>query len=238
MGTVGPVDVFEVYDEFRSNLLAGAYLAEEVIDGTSLSLACTNDLVRQALEMLRDEGLVSESRPGVFAVAEARARSARRASFRADYADQGRSPTVRTLSLDIVSTEEVQDEVRSLCQAEQLVIRHHSIQSVDGVPHAIAESYVPYELLGSQYRNLRDGKEDVYDILNRLGKQPSHKRESLWVDTPSVEERKGLQLQNLPGVRVVRLSCAVWDHDVLLEVCRLTDRADLYEFIYDVSFPP
>src|SRR5262249_28125359 len=119
-----------------------------------------------------------------------------------------------------------------------LVIRHHHVQKIDGIPYAVALSYLPYDILGSLYSQMRDACTDLYLMMTEAGYEPTRKRETLRVDVPTREERKLLSLEGLDRVMVVRLDGVVWSGDRIVEVCKLCDRADLYEFTYEVALVP
>lgn len=116
-----------------------------------------------------------------------------------------------------------------------MVIHHHHVQSVDGIPHAICDSFIPYDCFASVYDRIEDPELDLFDLMAECSLRPDRKREALRVDVPSQAEREFLGIERLSRVMVVRLDCIVWSGDRVVEVCELVDRADLYEFTYEVA---
>lgn len=227
---------FDVYDVIRERITSGEYAAETRLTTAGLrrELGCEPDDVERGLEMLVDEALLLQGNTSAeFRIAAARARSKRQASFAADYASQGRTPTVRTIELSVASTDG-DDELMDFFGAKTL-IRHLQVQSVDGVPHAIADSYVPLAFLDGVHQQLTDGNADLWDLLADAGAYPTRKRESFLYDAPSPHERELLDIVSTPAVRVVRLDCLLWSDQTPVELCRLVDRADLYQFVYEVD---
>lgn len=227
---------FDVYDVIRERITSGEYPAESRLttEGLQRELCCDPDDVERGLEMLVDEALLcAGAAAGEFRIAAARARSKRQASFAADYASQGRAPTIRTVELSVVASDN-DDDLRDFFGSKTL-IRHLHVQSVDGIPHAIAESFVPLAYLDGVHQQLTDGAADLWDLLAAAGVPPTRKRESFLFDAPTPRERELLEIVNTPGVRVVRLDCVLWSDQKPVELCRLVDRADLYQFVYEVD---
>jgi DNA-binding GntR family transcriptional regulator len=218
--------------------MAGEYPAESLLSSADLcaEIRCDPEMLRRGMEMLLDEGLVlPHARPGTFEIAARLARSDRDTSFTTDYRLQGRRPEITTIDLTIVSSEDGPDLQEFF--GDRTLIRHRHVQAVDGVPHAIADSFVPFQYLEGSYSQLRNGRSDLWELLEAAGVPPTRKREALAFDTPNGEERRLLDIESTPAVKVVRLDCRVWSGDIPVEFCRLVDRADLYQFIYEVDIP-
>lgn len=228
---------FKLYDELRSKIKSGLLRAETELDKNLVAPHADESDFQRVIERLADEGLLQRNDHDALTVAKPRARSRRSASFFEDYSDQGRSPAARTLSLEIVPLEDspafVQD---ALAQTDySMLIRHHHVQCVDDIPHAIADSYIPYDLIRSEWKNIKDGESDLHKTLSDLGYAVTAKQETLYVDWPSADERLHLDIAAMPGLPVVRLDCIVWAQEAIVEVCLLCDRSDLYEFTYRVQ---
>lgn len=230
------MNYFDVYDVIRARITSGEYPAESLLttDGLQQELGCDTEDVERGLEMLVDEALLrTGTAVGQFRIAAPRARSKRQASFAADYASQGRSPTIRTVELSVVASDS-DDELAEFFGPKTL-IRHLHVQSVDGIPHAIADSYVPLAHLDGVHQQLTDGATDLWELLAAAGVPPTRKRESFLFDAPTPRERELLGIVSTPAVRVVRLDCVLWSGQEPVEFCRLVDRADLYQFVYEVD---
>lgn len=138
--------------------------AETELDKNLVAPHADESDFQRVIERLADEGLLQRNNHDALTVAKPRARSRRSASFFEDYSAQGRTPTTRTLSLEIVPLEDcpafVQD---ALAQTDcSMLIRHHHVQCVDEIPHAIADSYIPYDLIRSEWKNIKDGESDLH----------------------------------------------------------------------------
>ncbi|MBZ0224045.1 MAG: GntR family transcriptional regulator [Dokdonella sp.] len=227
---------FELYDELRSKIKSGELRAEADLEKSTIASHASDIDYRRAIDRLIDEGLLHKSSSDELTVSRVRARSRRSASFQEDYAAQGRSPTTRTIALTLVPLGDaptfVQETLRDT--ACSMLMRHYHLQCVDGVPHALADSYVPYELVGTKWKDIQTGNHDVFAVLSDLGMVVTEKQEKLYVDAPTLSEREQLGMLSMPGLQVVRLDCVVWSGDKIVEVCLLCDRADLYEFTYRV----
>ncbi len=176
------------------------------------------------------------------AVAQERARSIRSASFQGDYESQGRRPEIRTIELELVEAlpdllQELADLLLGLAAPQQsgIYVRHRHVQSVDGTPHAVCDSYVPRDILGADWKSLDDGEVGLSELLIRQGKRATSKDEYLWFAWATAEEKEMLSYPSAENAPVIRLRCAQLAEREILELCLLVDRADLYEFHYRVD---
>ena len=219
-----------VCDQIREAIVSGELFAETELSRQSVAPRANEADYARALRFLANEGLLHLGPAGRFTVAKPRARSKRSASFEGDYSGQGRKPTRTTFELRILPLAEAPEFARAKLHASPILVRHHHLQIVDTIPHAIADSYLPYEILGQRYEDLR--KRGTFDLLDELEYPVTHKEEKLHVDTPSLVEREYLGIVDMPTLPVIRLDCTAWSQDTVVEVCLLCDRADLYEFHY------
>jgi DNA-binding GntR family transcriptional regulator len=231
----------EAYDRIRAHLANGESHASRAIDLVALGLDEKSPEVAKALAFLGSEGVIV-ARRGKFYTASKPARSSRRTSFFSDYQRARRIPSVKTLSLDIVPVDDLEEELIGLFRLSntELVIRHYHIQQIDAVPYALALSYLPHDIFGSLYSRLENSGTDLYHMMAEVGYRPTKKRETLYVDAPTQDERKLLALDGLDRVMIMRIDGVVSAGDRIVEVCKLCDRADLYEFTYEVPLivPP
>jgi len=224
----------DLYDTIRTDIRSGHLAAESDLSQHKLRPQCSDDDWAEVLRLLRQEGLIES---GASRVAVARARSIRTSSFLSDYKNQGRRPTIETLELGLANWESVPTELQNIDESgaeREPFVRHHHVQLVDGVPHAICESFVPIRCLGAEWAELRHGQRDLFELWREAGQAPLKKEERLWFDWASPAEGSWLALEDSRANPVIRLACAVWSTDSVLEYCLLTDRADLYEFRYEV----
>jgi DNA-binding GntR family transcriptional regulator len=230
------VDWPEAYDRIRSYLANGESHASRPIDLMALGLNATSPGVVKALGFHSAEGVIV-ARRGRFYTTSKPARSSRRTSFFSDYRRARRVPSVQTLGLDIVPVDELADDLIPLFRLTntQLVICHYHIQKIDDIPYALALSYLPHDILGGLYSRLKDSNTDLYSMMAEFGYAPAKKRETLYVDVPTQDERSLLALDGLDRVMVLRIDGVVSSNDRIVEVCKLGDRADLYEITYEVE---
>jgi DNA-binding GntR family transcriptional regulator len=227
----------EIYDELRSKIKSGELRAEACLDKTAVAKHASDTDYQRAIDRLIDEGLLQKNSSDAVTVSRVRARSRRCASFYEDYASQGRSPTTQTIALNLVPLEEAPSFVQETFKDSGclMLMRHYHLQSVDGIPHALADSYIPYELVSKKWKDIKAGNYDIFALLSDIGMEVTEKQETLYVDAPTFTEREHLGILSMPGLQVVRLDCVVWSRNKIVEVCLLCDRADLYEFTYRFS---
>lgn len=228
---------FELYDELRSKIKSGELRAEAILDQKTVANHVSDSDYQRAVDRLVDEGVLQRSPSDAVTVSRVRARSRRSASFQADYAAQGRYPTTRTIDLKLIPLDEAPTFVQETLSNSgcSMLMRHYHLQSVDEVPHALADSYVPYEIVGKKWKDIKAGNHDIFAVLSDLGVVVVEKQETLYVDAPTLSERGQLGMLSMPALQVVRLDCVVWSGSEIVEVCLLCDRADLYEFTYRVK---
>ncbi len=220
----------KICDRIREAIESGKLFAEDKLEKISVAPDADDSDYDRALNFLANEGLLFRKLDNRFIVAKPRARSRRSASFESDYASQNRHPTRDMLELNILPCVEAPEFVREQLDKRLILVRYHHIQIVDDVPHAIADSYVPYDILGNRYKELEE--RGTSDLLKDIGYPATHKEERLHVATPSLPERELLRMVEMPTLSVVRLNCTIWSEETIVEVCLLCDRADLYEFHY------
>ena len=230
MTPIDPKSWLKVCDQIREAIESGRLFAESELKKETVTPNADNSEFDRALNFLANEGLLLRGSGNRFIVAKPRARSRRSASFQRDYSAQNRKPTRNTLELKILPLKEAPELVRAQLESSPILVRHHHVQIVDDIPHAIADSYVPYDILGERFGELKE--RDVFDLLGEVGHPVTHKEERLHVDTPSLPERELLGMVEMPTLPVIRLYCIVWSKETVVEVCLLCDRADLYEFQY------
>lgn len=230
-------DWVEIYDDLREKIKSGKLRAEAEIDKSILARDVDDSAYRRAIERLLDEGvLISQSKEKTI-VATPRARSKRSALFIDDYKAQGRKPSIRTMIVDLLPLGSAPQFVKSVITESDgsLILRHRHLQLVDDIPHALADSYYPFELLAKQFDAVKRQPQDIWAILAEMGFRPEQKEETLYVDTPTTEERSLLEITSMPALPVVRLDCVIRCSGKIIEICLLCDRSDLYEFTYKID---
>ena len=226
-----------VYDEIRSKIKSGSLRAESEIHRSQVCPNASDVDFQRALDRLKDEGLLKVSDGEEVLIAKPRARSRRTTSFIVDYAKQGRIPSISTILFEIIPLRKAPEFVVGHLEGAgvDMLVRHLHVQSVDGEPHAISDSFVPYDIVKDKYEDIARENGDLYRILEELGYGVTEKEECLYVDRPTMEERKMLSIDEMPALPIVRLDCVVRSESKIVELCMLCDRSDLYEFHYKIT---
>jgi GntR family transcriptional regulator len=157
-------------------------------------------------------------------------RSVRVGGFMTEYKDRGRQ---KILWLGIINnSNELPEYVLNDMQLP--VLMYKTLQLRDDVPVAISTSYLPNTFrLNYLYDLLYNPKNELYEIMRTLGFNPINCQESLIIDHASPDECNLFTFPETNSLTVVRITRKVYDDEGnLLELCKLTDRADAYEFVY------
>ncbi len=194
--------------------------------------------VQNAVNALINEGLVITHGSGTQKRTVRRLidRSVRVGGFMTEYKDRGRQ---KILWLDIIhNLEELPEYVLNTMEPPLLIYK--TLQLRDDVPVAISTSYLPNSFpLNYLYDLLFNPKNELYEIMRTLGFYPLNCEESLIIDHASPDECQLFSFPETNSLTVVRLTRKVYDENgKLLELCKLTDRADAYEFVYHFPLNP
>jgi DNA-binding GntR family transcriptional regulator len=227
------------YEALRKDIISGNIKPECPLAFHELGQTANLDLSleekHQAINFLIAEGLIKQQQNRLTFSAPP-ARSRRDTGFIEDHLASGHIPSVRTLRLEVFPASQICPEVRVyLPHTEELWIRHYHVQLIDNIPYALADSYIPHREFTSLIPSLRNATVDLYKLMSNLGYHATKKKERLFIDMPTLEEREYLEILELMRVQVMRLDTRVWSNESLIEVCLLCDRADLYEFNYTVD---
>lgn len=201
-----------------------------------LNLELTPAQEQEVINFLIAEGLIKRHQNQIM-VTPLPARSRRDTGFIEDYRRANRQPTIQTLRLEVLPIQQIPEAAQHYIVngTDELWIRHYHVQLIDGLPYALADSYIPHRLFNSLVPVLRHSSTDLFRLMGDVGYPPTIKEERLYIDMPTLAEREALQMLDLMRVQVMRLECQVWSDATLVEVCLLCDRADLYEFNYRVE---
>jgi GntR family transcriptional regulator len=216
----------------------------------------SRETIRRALQTLQGEELVSRKGPlGTFVktgvprieVIQGREISsgspahnhilvgdelAKVGSFIADMKRSGRQPKVTFI--DPVGLVAADDEVakRLGVPPHALVLRRYRLQSADGTPYRLIESYYPGDLFG-ELLQADIGEMPLFQWLaNQHGRQVKHVAEDLTARLPTPTERQRLRVSALSPI--VALERTVWDQKSrIVEWARISAVAALYKFHYE-----
>lgn len=202
--------------------------------------------VRQAIALLRNEGLVmSERGRGTFARERPpvrrlghdrfarRHRKAGKAAFLAETEAAGRVPQVQVLQVEPVDADPEMAKRLAIRAGAKVLVRRR-LYSVDGHPVEIASSYLPWSLVkGTPIAEVDPGPGGIYARLEDLGHRLKHFSEEVSARMPSPEEVAALRLSS--GVPVFSLVRTAFDSEEKpLEVCDTVMAGDAFVLAYDL----
>ncbi|TCS93488.1 GntR family transcriptional regulator [Hazenella coriacea] len=154
----------------------------------------------------------------------------RRGGFR----DEHSKGTKEVLQMEIIQDASLLPENES--QLKPPVLYYYTRQWKDDQVVAISESFIPQCIpLDKLKEELQAPEARLYETMKSFGQKPNVCVETLVAATPTSDEQEKLQLDE--PTPVVRITRKVYDHkNKLLEYCKLTDRADCYQYTYRVPF--
>lgn len=200
--------------------------------------------VRQALSLLRGEGLVlAEHGRGVFVRSRPRvrrrsydrfARRHREAGKAAYAAEAEAEKFTSTVEVDYVGPGNVPAEIASelgLSPGDEVLIRRRRYFA-DGKPTEMATSFVPWELAqGTPMVEENPGPGGIYARIEDAGHRLDHFTEDVTARMPTPEEATALQLA--PGTPVFRLVRTAFDEEgAAVEVCDTVMSSDEWVLSY------
>lgn len=217
----GPPLYQQIADDLRSKILSG-----ELEPGERLPAerdlediyGCSRGTVRQALGLLKAEGLIkAEHGRGIFVRTESplrrlagdrlsrSAREAGKAPFMVDTAAANRSTEVEMLKLGPATPSSEVAARLQLDDDEQVLVRRRRYFA-DERPMQVASSYLPLALVeGSPICQENPGPGGIYARLEELGHELSHFEEEIRTRMPLPDEARALQLESgVPVFSVVR----------------------------------
>jgi GntR family transcriptional regulator len=153
-------------------------------------------------------------------------------SFIENMRKKGRKPTITFL--DPVALVAATDEVAHHLNIapKTAVLRRYRLQSADGIPYRLIESYYPSDLFG-ELLQLDIGEKPLFKWLQETHhKQVQHVAEELTARLPMAIERQWLKISS--SSPVVAFERTVWDQDQrVIEWAKVTAVAVLYRFHYE-----
>jgi len=239
----------QIADHLRSSILRG-----EIAPGSPIpseqelcdKYSAARGTVRQAIALLRNEGLVlSERGRGTFARERPpvrrlghdrfarRHRQAGKAAFIAETEAAGLVPQVEVLQVEPIEAPTDVAKRLGVRSSSRVLIRRRRYL-VDGHPVEMASSYLPWNVVkGTQIANVDPGPGGIYARLEDMGYKLKHFTEEVSSRMPTPEEANGLRLA--PGVPVFHLIRTAFDgKEQPLEVCDTVMAGDAYVLAYDL----
>ncbi|WP_218150700.1 GntR family transcriptional regulator [Actinokineospora terrae] len=216
----------QIADDLRSQIDDGRLAPGEQLpteQALSDKFDVTRTTVRQALTLLKNEGLVVPSRPrGYFVRKVQRSIFRPQAEFRPrpsspemdqwmeEQAQEGRVPS-QTITVEIVTPPPVVASRLKLQEGELAVVRRR-VRYLDGEPFNLNDSYFPLGLVNnSEIVTPHDIQRGANEVLSELGARQVRAIDEIEVRMPSPVESDRLELG--PGVPVAVLRSTGYTKD-------------------------
>lgn len=237
----------QIADHLRSDIEAGRLAAGERLPSESAlvnEFEVAQGTIRQALQLLRSEGLViAEQGKGVFVRNKPRIRRLGHDRFARRHRDAGKAAYLveaeehqakPQVDIFFVGPEEADAETAKLLglrRGAKVLVRKRRYLS-DDVPTELATSYIPWKLAaGTAMTEINTGPGGVYARIEDQGRQLSHFTEDVTARMPTPEEAKALRLGS--GTPVLVLVRVAYDVDGnAVEVCDTVMSSDHYLLSY------
>ena len=202
--------------------------------------------VRQALALLRAEGLIStehgrgafvRSRPPVRRIAHdrfaRRHRDEGKAAFLAEAEEQGVSPGVEVLHVGRAAAPQDVAQRLGTPKKERVLVRRRRYLA-DGEPVELATSYLPWDIAGgTDIAKDNPGPGGIYARLEEAGHRLARFTEDVTARMPSPEEARSLRLP--AGTPVFELVRTAYDESGrAVEVCDTVMAADRFVLTYEL----
>ncbi|SBW17118.1 GntR family transcriptional regulator [Candidatus Protofrankia californiensis] len=237
----------QIADELRYKIIMG-----DLSEGTKLpserelsaQYGSARVTVRQAIAVLRSEGLIStEHGRGIFVrrrrrirrVAQSRlsteARRMDKSAFKADTINVDYRPSVKVEIWAEGASSDIA-EILNIDPGDDVVVRDR-IMYADDEPVQLATSYFARRLAGGTAIEQEDsGPGGVYARLADLGREPVRFVETLTSTMPSPDITRKLRLDS--GTPIITIERIAYDSsDLAVEVNSMTLAADRYELVYE-----
>jgi GntR family transcriptional regulator len=239
----------QIADRLRSAIRSGELGARARLPSErelTEAYGVTRMTVRQALEVLKTEGLVTaEHGRGVFVRPHppiqrkafdrfARANRERgKAAYLAEMEEEGRRPEVQVLSVEPVPAAADVANRLGLREGDRVLMRRRRYLA-DGQPTEVATSYIPWEFAeGTKMAELDTGPGGIYARLEERGHELGRFTEEVTSRMPLPEEARALQLPS--GVPVFRLVRTAYDTEGRpVEICDTVMVADRWVLLYEL----
>lgn len=213
----------------------------------STRYATSRNTVRQALDVLRNEGLVmSHQGRGTFVRAEppmryyaslTGSRNRRLASRRDTFSQQVEAQGKRARQVSTVEVVPALTEIAAhlkLKEGEPVAVRRR-VMYADDEPLQLGDSYYPLDIVqGSEIMNEADVVRGTDQVLEELGHIPTRYEDEITWRMPSAEEATKLHLSaGTPVGRLLRTSLD--QHDRAIEVYEVILPGDRHVLLYEVD---
>lgn len=239
----------QIADHLRTDILSGSVAPgaplpseQELMD----RYGAARGTVRQAIALLRNEGLITVERGrGTFARERPpvrrlghdrfarRYRKAGKAAFLAEMEAEGRSPEIQVLQVE-PGEAPIEITKRLGIRPSTKVLIRRRLYLADGHPLELATSYLPWSIVkGSPISEPDPGPGGIYARLEDMGYRLKNFSEEVTARMPVPEEASALRLG--PGIPVLHLVRTAKDAEGrALEVCDTVMAADAYVLSYDL----
>jgi GntR family transcriptional regulator len=237
-----------VADELRAAIRSGEYRPGHQLPSTAAlkdRFGVSNQTVQNALNVLRDEGLIEgragagvfvRERPTVQRRGLDRLRRARRdidqGAFMGDAIYSGFTANSQT-TVSFEHADERTAAALDINVGDEVTVRSR-VMSADGVPVQLATSRLPRSItIGSRIEEVDTGKGGSYALLDGLGYRLHHGVEYVSARPASPEEAELLRIQSgSPVFEVTRIAYDTTDRPV--EINDMVMNGERYQLVYEV----
>ncbi len=242
----------QTYLDIRRKILEGEYQTDQIIIPKKIEeeYHINNTGTQTLLLRLAIEGLIrvlpikervwpNNAAVNEYRVADLNIRhrifSTRQGGFVSDISNEGHPAYLETLALKVQHADEEVAKLLNIPVGEN-VIFHRSLQRRDkDTIIAISDTYLPF-WLAEMLPELEKSDSDIYQMMKKLGRNPSWCTETVDIVQASSLERIMFELSPDDPSALVKIIRRVFDDKGQpLNVDFLTDRGDTYRFHY--SFP-
>lgn len=239
-GQSGRVGYRDIADELRQRIDSGELPPGSRVPGENDLMSQHNverPTARQALEVLKNEGLIIAKRgSGTFVrefrpikrVSPDRLKATGQSIWNADL---GMRPRTENVTVDVEFPPPLIAGALNLKAGDRAVVRRRRYV-VDDKPVQLATSYYPEALVaGSAITEVNTGQGGAYARLKDLGAEPTRFREELRIRMPRDTEREALDLaQGTPVILIARTAYTTDDQPVEVNEMVLDSAAYVLEY--------
>lgn len=238
-----------IADDLRTAIQTGEYRPGHQLPSTAAlkqSYGVSNQTVQNALNVLRDEGLI-EGRPGAGVFVRARPtvkrlarnrlsraeRDAGRGAFMTDATAGGFEVDVQ-VGIRFEPADHATAETLRIAEGDEVVVRER-VMSADGVPVQLATSRLPRAITrGTRIEQTDTGSGGTHKRLEEAGHLLDHGTELVVGRPATANEAELLRLQpGAPVLEVVRVVTTT--EGVPVEVNRMVLAGERYELVYEID---
>lgn len=233
-----------IADDLRSGILRREHRPGDLLPKEEVlaeQFGVSRAIVRRALRLLRQEGLIESRRgrgtyvrPGQTVALRYRPDMTRGGPWTTSIATVGRSGAMRPLGTEVVRAGRREASWLELSPGAEVIVRHrHILDTATGEPIQLYDSYLPLDLVrDTPLAGPEVVQGGVYRGLERIGHRPAEMGEEISARMPTSAERATLRLgERTPVLEVVRVTRD--EGGLPVEALHIVAAADRGVLVYD-----